>query len=429
MAIYGLGVSGLACLKFLSTQSDVDLIAVSAGEVKDWPNLGDILKFVSRDSCFCENEAQEILASVDVIVKSPGIPLDHTALALAQSKQVSIISEIELAFGYCHLPVIAVTGTNGKTTTVTLIAQLLERMGKRPFLCGNIGRPFIELFEQGQELFDYAVVEVSSFQLETVINFHPRVAVFTNLGHSHGERYAVHEHYRDAKLRLFQNMTQKDTAIAHHSLASDLNLPCPTLASDVEKLNARFSFENSALLGQHNKENLYFAWKAVESLLGGGSALEEALQSLIDDFEPVSYRTQIIKRFGDTVLVNDGKSTNLDSTIAAINCFPNQEIDLILGGKLRDETMELERLRNFRLRGIYAFGESATFINKKLGSIFPVYCDNDLELACARLSNFTKKSDKGGGVILFSPAFPSFDLYSNYVARAKHFNQLAEELF
>lgn len=419
MAIFGLARSGVSALKFLASQKEHQVFAVNQGEPESWERYLEVSKLITDSDCFAEDKALELLGQMDLIIKSPGIPYTHPSLSLARKNKVEIISEIEFAFRYSDIPVIAVTGTNGKTTTATMTAGLLERLGKKVFLCGNIGLPYSEILTS-EEAFDWAVVEVSSFQLENIKTFHPRVAVLTNISPSHGERYDSFEVYKNAKLKIFQSMDKEDLALLPVML-SDLNVPCQK--KSVRSLD-EFDYTQSSLAGPHNKENLYCAYQCALKVIGDKERVDETAQVFINEYKGVSYRIELVQERDKLKIVNDGKSTNMASTLAAVDSFPNERVFLVLGGKLRDREMNFSPLLSRdNVAEVLAFGEAADLIEENLSKRFHVVMFKNLEDLFLSLEKRCLE-----GVLLFSPAFPSFDLYNNYEERAKDFNRLAQRL-
>lgn len=422
MAIFGLARSGLAALNYLALKTDHECFAVNQGAPSSWESYALVKKLIPEENCFDEEDALELFAEADVIIKSPGIPYGHKALAKAQANRVEIISEIEFAFRHSDIPVLAVTGTNGKTTTATMISDLLSKLGKKVFLGGNIGIPYSNLLME-EEVYDYAVIEVSSFQLENIKSFRPQIAVLTNISPSHGERYDSHELYRDAKLKLFQNMGSEDLAVVPKSLF-DLNLPCSKVP--IAPLEG-FDFSQSKMAGVHNRENAFCAYecakKVFESDPEGASRIDEELQRYINDYKSVSFRIEFIRTVEGLEIYNDGKSTNMASTLAALDSFPGKKVSLILGGKLRDRDMDFSELLRRDVAGVYAFGEARDFIEENLGANLKLEKFETLEEVFEKI-----EADRPKGVLLFSPAFPSFDLYRNYEERALAFNSLVKSL-
>lgn len=417
LAIFGLARSGLSALKYLSTTKH-DFYAINEGEPESWESFEQVSNMLSRDRMMSQDDALELFGQMDLIIKSPGIPFTHKALEKAREAKVEIISEIEFAFRRSDIPVIAITGTNGKTTTATMISDLLTKLGKKVFLGGNIGIPYSDVLISKQD-YDIAVIEVSSFQLENIQEFNPQIAVLTNISPSHAERYESHELYRNAKLKMFQNMEGNQLALLPQNLF-ELNLACKKMA--IKKLEG-FDLSNTQLVGQHNFENLYCAYICASELIHEQKLVDKAVQEYINEFVGVPYRMQPIQNSNGLKVINDGKSTNIAATAAALDSFQDKEVRLILGGKLRSEDLDFSELKKRKINKIFAFGEAAQFINKNLSKDFDLETFETLDELMEKV-----KEEQPKGVLLFSPAFPSFDLYKNYEERAKAFNDLTKRL-
>ena len=215
LLIFGIGRSGMSALR-LSHREGASLSVVSAGNPRDWKNLESVLKFVSEDSCFDQDSVSgDIFKSADYIILSPGISRSHPLLEKVLTYHIPVISEIELAFrslDNLKSPIVAITGTNGKTTTTTMIGEMVKSSGKTVFLGGNIGIPFCDYILSNKRV-DYIVLELSSFQLESISVFKADISLMLNLYPNHGERYGSVDSYFDAKCNILRNMTSSDLLI------------------------------------------------------------------------------------------------------------------------------------------------------------------------------------------------------------------------
>jgi UDP-N-acetylmuramoylalanine--D-glutamate ligase len=418
IAIFGLARSGLSAMKFLATRPEHELFLVNQGEPATWSAWEEVKALVPADHCVSQQKASELFADMDQIILSPGIPRYHQVLKAALAKGVEVISEIEMAFRHSDIPVISITGTNGKTTTATMVAKVLQLAGKKVFLGGNIGIPYSEILFNSD--YDIAVVEASSFQLESIESFHPHIAMLLNITHNHAERYDSFDDYAHAKYEMFKNMQQNDHVLI------DADLDSGNISSQLHFIQdlEGFDFSKSKLVGSHNRQNFYCAWKVLE-LLNIVDA-KKIMQEFIHSFTGVEYRLQFIGEYQGLSFYNDGKSTNNAATESAVRAFQSSEekLYLILGGKLRSDSVDLlDSLHGLNIEQVFVMGEAAQLLQQNLQAEFKVAMCENLEQIFAMIK---EKELKGN--LLFSPAFPSFDQYKNYEARGAHFTRLVQEL-
>jgi UDP-N-acetylmuramoylalanine--D-glutamate ligase len=431
VAVFGMGKSGKAALK-LAKKHKQDFYAVNKGDPKSWwesEGLGDTC---STCSCFSEEDFAQHFHKMDEIIISPGIPTTHPALAKAVERGVPILSEIEYAFRYTKdIPVIAITGTNGKTTTTTMITEALKKAGKKVFCGGNIGTPYCDL-ALSEEKVDYAVIEVSSFQLETIREFHPVIGLFLNLFPNHSERYDHPHDYAKAKFRMLLNMTVQDYMIlgTENPYLEDIK-DHPVKRTYFTKSNlpsefkGQFDFSKARVKGEHNEANFFAAFEVLRLL--GIPDLEKLFQEFINEFAGVAHRLEFVLEKDGLTVYNDAKSTNGLATTTAIKAFKDssEPFYLILGGKLRNESDKLlPDLLPFkgRIQKIYTIGDVTERLFEELGQDFSVEKAGDLKTVFERVKGLK-------GNLVFSPAFPSFDQFKNYVDRGEKFKAWAQEAF
>ena len=381
-------------------------------------------------------EADSDPSVYDIAILSPGI---DPAVALVQNvarKKIPIIGELELAFEECSCPAVAITGTNGKTTTTELTTEMLKACGVRTMASGNIGLPFAAAVRSSQEL-DVMVLEVSSFQLETVRTFHPQVAVWLNLSPNHLDRYPDMNEYRDAKLRIFENQTASDIAVVN--AASEL----PGLAArritfsahrgdaDFTLAGSRICFRGEPILDQaetklpgiHNAENLMAA-------LAIGHALDvefDVMAGAVTGYTAPAHRCEFVRELDGVRWINDSKATNLDAMEMAIRS-QSSPIILIAGGK--DKGFEFDAIAPLvreRVRAAVLIGEMKDRIAKSWAGV-ACHKAATLEEAVARAAQLAAAGD----TVLFSPGTSSFDMFRNYGERGNlfkaHTHQLTSKL-
>ena len=426
VAVYGMGKSGIASLK-LAKLKGMEVFAVNKGAPEAWHETEKLSGLIDIDHCYEEAAFREQFPKMDAVILSPGIPTTHPSLELAVRNKTPIISEIEFAYQYCSdVPVIAITGTNGKTTTTTMIAEALELAGKRVFCGGNIGVPYCELPLSGSS-YDFAVIEVSSFQLETITSFHPKIALILNVFPNHSERYDDVRDYALAKFRITKNMTEADHLIlgTENSYLGELKAVKPkTYYFTKGQLPDAFKLGETKVKGEHNEANFYATYKVLE-LLG----LTAKFADFAASFAGVAHRLEHVLSIDGLTIYNDAKSTNSLATTTAIKAFKGdpQELSLILGGKLRSENDRLlPDLLPFKssIARIYTIGDVTERLASELGGEFKVIKAGDLKTVFELL-----KRDGVKGNLVFSPAFPSFDQFKNYVDRGEKFKAWASEAF
>lgn len=428
-----MGKSGKSAVE-LAKKMKQDLYAINRGPVESWYESEKLDSLIESCSCYSEDDFTEHFHKMDEIVVSPGIPTTHPALKQAVAKGVKILSEIEYAYREVRdIPVIAITGSNGKTTTTTMIAEALKKAGKKVFCGGNIGVPYCDLPISGEKV-DFAVIEVSSFQLETIHEFHPHIGLILNIVPNHSERYdAVHDYAR-AKFNMLKNMTSEDHLILglENAYLKDIekSLPQKDFFSKghlPESFTKIFSFKDAKVKGEHNEANFYAAYKVLELLEINN--LQKLFQQFINEFPGVSHRLEYVLTKNNLNLYNDAKSTNVEATITAIKAFKDSQDDfyLIMGGKLRNESDRfLDSLMPFKkqIKMIFTIGEVTDRLYEELKGEFKVEKGQDLKT----VFNYAKTHNLQGNLV-FSPSFPSFDQFKNYVDRGEKFKAWAREIF
>ena len=385
---------------------------------------------------------EETFLAQDLIVPSPGVPYGMPHLAAARAKGIPVWSEIELAWRFQRGRLVAITGSNGKTTTTALVGHLLETAGIPTLVGGNIGTPLISRVDASSDA-SVTVAEISSFQLENIAAFRPDVAVLLNLTPDHLDRHASMEEYAHAKARLFENQTEADAAV--------LNADDPALESLVPARPRVFRFSRLApvvagtyvrgdqivfregatehvllqrsdigLRGEHNVENVLAA--AAAAYLVGASP--QAIAEGVRTFAGVEHRLEFVAEVGGVSFYNDSKATNVDATLKALDAFTGGLL-VILGGKDKgsDYTLLREALET-RARKALLIGAAAEKIAAQLAGAVAIEQAGTLERAVA--SAFAQA--RPGDTVLLAPACASFDQFENYEHRGRTFKQLVRQL-
>jgi len=360
----------------------------------------------------------EHFQGAQMVVLSPGIPVAKMAGFLAACPDAQVLSELELASWFVNVPIVAVTGTNGKTTTTTLIGHILTRAGKKVFVGGNIGTPLSDLLLSGEPC-DVAVLEVSSFQLQNVHSFHPKVALLLNFSANHLDYHADEEEYLQAKLNLFARMNQDDLAILPLDMKDSLEAVSFIKARRVY-FTASDRFQENNLPGAHNKANMEAAWLACKAM----GASTEQITRAVATFKPLSHRLQSLGEKGGVLFVDDSKATTVEAMRAAIMSF-DRPVRLLAGGVFKGGDLEgLVPLLRERVVQVGLFGANREVFEKAWTGAVPLFWEATLEGAVTRLY----RDSVPGDVILLSPATASFDLYSDYKARGRDFARIMDGL-
>lgn len=432
VAVLGAGLSGAAAATLLKEEGAEVTVLDSADEKKLLHSTLDDLR--SRGVQVISGPAAETDSSTyDFAVISPGIDPQSALARNFYSRGIEIIGELELGWRSCELPVIAVTGTNGKTTTTELLAQMLNACGQRTIACGNIGKPLSEVARRRKE-FDVLTVEVSSFQLETIRTFHPAVAIWLNFAPDHLDRYPSVAEYRIAKLRVFENQTGEDVAIINSvENLGQLRARKVTFSAYDDRADFRLTegviayhdtpvmrLAETKLRGSHNIENLM-------ATLAAGQARGLSFQQMVPPlsrYEPQPHRCEFVRTVDGVDYINDSKATNLDALEAALTAQA-KPIVLIAGGK--DKGFRFESVRSLvqeRVKSVVLIGEMAQRIAEDWKGAAKIETATSL----ADALDHAHAAAATGDVVLFSPGTSSFDMFKSYVDRGDQFRALVHAL-
>jgi UDP-N-acetylmuramoylalanine--D-glutamate ligase len=430
--VVGLAKTGVACARFLASKGADVTITDMRNESALAGQLAELARFEIRRELEQHNEST-FLAS-DLIVVSPGVPMDLPHLVAAQNNGVEIISEIELAARFIDAPLAAITGTNGKTTTTTILGTIFKHNGYHTYVGGNIGDPLIEAAESHQ-MWDQVVAEISSFQLEWITSFRPTVAALLNLSEDHLDRYPDYQDYINAKLRIFENQTEDDFAVVNRDdpvvwqHAQSLKAALFPFSRKMELDEGIFCtdgvivyrhngheecFPTAAirLQGVHNLENIM---AAVACALLLGCRPDETFETVLC-FEALHHRMEFVREVNRVRYYEDSKATNVGSVEKALESFT--DITLIAGGKDKGGSYSpLAQPVQERVRHLILIGEAADRMEVELGSLTDTRRAVTLEDAVKIAAEITA----AGGTVLMSPACSSFDMFKDYEERAQRF--------
>ncbi len=440
VVVMGLGVSGYWAAKWLNS-SGADVIVSEAKSLdkldptwtKDLIEMGITLE--------TGGHRPETLMAAEVILISPGIPHDMELLTVAKEKGILVTGELEFASRFIQTSIVAVTGTNGKSTVSSMIGQALDSANVKAFVGGNIGRP-LSAYLAGDEQADVVVVEVSSFQLDTADTFCPQVAVLLNIARDHLDRYRGFGEYIQAKLRIFQNQDKTHQAVL---CDDDAIVSCVELCSGTQVYryglkkkkgrdayisggnavfhhgsNGAISLKEYKLVGTHNQENL-LAVVLTCSCLG---IEPQQISAAVPEFKPLPHRLEYVATVNGVMFYNDSKATNIDAAIRAVESF-DCPIVLIAGGRHKGAPYgTLARVAKGRVKAVVLIGEAAQLMEEELGSVVPCCRAGGMEEAVSK----AYEKAQPGDVVLLSPACSSFDMFSNYEERGETFKEAVRSI-
>lgn len=440
--VVGLGKSGLAAALFLRRRG----AQVTVSDIRSAEALAKDIPALLEQGINVEAGGHGLLTfrRQDLIVVSPGVPLDTPELVQAHNFGRPIIGELELAARFLRGKILAVTGSNGKTTTTSLLGEILEKAGLPTQVGGNIGVPVVALIDESTDS-TWNVLEVSSFQLESTQQFHPNIAVILNITPDHLDRHGTFENYALAKERIFAEQDQNDYCV--------LNGDNARAAAAARRSKAKvywFSLEHSVdqgawvdggsillrtspgaepeivmplagipLKGEHNVENVLAAVCAAH--LAGASS--DSIRKAIEEFKAVEHRLEYVSTINGVEVYNDSKATNVDATAKAIAAFPGN-IHLILGGKDKNsDYTTLTDLLHSHVKAIYTIGSAAAKIESQLRGVVAIHSCETMDKAIAAISAAAHPGD----IVLLAPACSSFDQFESYEHRGRIFKGLVNE--
>jgi len=438
--VVGLARTGVATALFCARHNAI----VSATETRGEGELGDAPGKLREAGVTLElgGHTQKMFLAQDLIIPSPGVPADDAFLLLARSKGITVWSEIELAYRFLEGKLIGITGSNGKTTTTTLVHHILQTGGMKAFLAGNVGTPLIGEVEK-MNAGSVAVAELSSFQLELIEKFRPNIGALLNLTPDHLDRHKTMEAYAKAKARIFENQTELDAAILNADDAASVQYAPKKsqvfwFSRKKRVAQGACLHEDDIVVAHHGKEDRVM--KAAEIPLAGAHNLENVLAAVIiarlagmdamtiakgvKSFAGVEHRLEFVAEIRGVRYYNDSKATNVDATLKALDAFPGR-ILIVLGGKDKgsDYTVLQKPLREKAILALL-IGAAADKIEKQITGSVAIERAGTLERAVEAAA----MAARAGDVVVLAPACASFDQFENYEQRGRVFKELVKKL-
>jgi UDP-N-acetylmuramoylalanine--D-glutamate ligase len=442
--VVGLGKSGVASALFLESRG----ARVTVSDAKSEDELVNEIPALLDRGITVETgkHGERTFRDQDLIVVSPGVPGNVTPLLQARRLGIPVIGEIELTARFLQGKIVAITGSNGKTTTTTLTGEIIASGGRKTLVGGNIGTPAVTFVEQSSPD-TWVVLEISSFQLESIETFHPHISAILNITPDHLDRHGSMENYIAAKARIFENQTAQDYAVLNadneitrglakgikpqvlwfsrkHEVERGAMLRGDTIVyRDLVSAGSQLEImpvSEIALKGAHNIENVLAA-----VAIGMAAGVEPAaIRRAVKEFRAVEHRLEYVATLRGVQYYNDSKATNVDATIKALESFP-ANIHLILGGKDKgNDYSALSPLIAGRVKRVYTIGAAAAKIESQIGNSVPVVNAQTLESAVRKAADLAIEGD----IVLLAPACASFDQFPSYEHRGRVFKELVQSL-
>jgi UDP-N-acetylmuramoylalanine--D-glutamate ligase len=440
IVIIGMGKTGIATANFLGSRGGRVVVTDEKPRELWDEQYADIAKERWLET---GSYNADILSGADMVIPSPGVPPYNDILATAILKKIPVISEIELAYLFLKKPLIAVTGTNGKTTTASLLGEIFVRAGKKVFVGGNIGNPLIEYAGTKQKE-DFVVAEISSFQLQWTEKFHPFVAIILNVTPDHINYHGSFDEYRRIKARVFANQNGSDFAIinagdpAQESMVRGIRAKV-ALFSSAKEMQHGIYLKDDALVfkmfdgsqeqyplsmikipGLHNAENIMAAVMAARFC----GCSRTGIIAAINDFRGLPHRIEYIGEKKNIRFYDDSKGTNVGSVVRALDTF-SEPVILLLGGRDKDGDFDaLQSILTKKVKKVILFGEARDRIESLIGKGVPSEKRQTLREAVES----AYKNAAAGDVVLLSPGCASFDEFKNYKERGNFFKEVFRNL-
>jgi UDP-N-acetylmuramoylalanine--D-glutamate ligase len=437
-AILGMGVTGLSVARFMSSK---DLPFVFADSRKEPPRLKEVTDYYPDVTVALGDFDTDLLVNMDRVVVSPGISLDEPALIAAREQGIELIGDLELFLEHADAPVIAITGSNGKSTVTTLLGEMARASGLSVGVGGNLGTPMLDLLDDKVQLY---ILELSSFQLELLNDSRGAVVALLNISADHMDRYAGLPEYHAAKHRIFRGASKvvinREDVLTKPLLSSQISLSSfglnqPDLGDfgileGLERGYLSYGIErlmpvaDMSLKGSHNVANALAA-------LALGYAIDLPMKTMLEclkSFNGLPHRCETVAEFDGVLYIDDSKATNVGATIAALKGLGSSErknLILIAGGQSKDQDFnDLQRIAGQFVKRAYVFGEDGAEIDSILGPV----CDSVIVDSLPEAVGQAASQATAGDTVLLSPACASFDMFSGFEERGRCFQQAVDAL-
>ena len=444
--VFGMARSGIAAAKLLMLRGAAVTICDSKEEA-DFNGALDDLKAAGATFMLGEKHPEERLEGLDALVVSPGIPVEHPAIVKAKAMGIEVMGEIEYAYRESTGLLLAITGTNGKTTTVTLLGEIFKNAGRRTFVVGNIGTPYSGAVPEMRPG-DVTVCEISSFMMETSSEFHPAISAVLNISEDHLNRHGTMERYIALKERIFENSDENDTVVLNYDdpvtrgmaerarcqvtwFSSRNPVPFGAFVQDgaivygTPQSNVRVCDASEVYIpGEHNLKNAL----AATAMAVAAGIPAPVIRHTLRTFKGVEHRIEFVRELDGVRFINDSKGTNVDSTIQAVRAM-NRPTVLILGGydKHTDFTPLCEEIMACPIAHIVLIGDTAKQCEQtleKVGYHAWTHAGYDFKKAVEMARGFAE----AGGNVLLSPSCASFDMFTDYEARGRIFKDIVNAM-
>lgn len=438
--VVGLASTGIAAAKFLK-KCGISVCATDAKPASELPGVNELKDMGVNVQA--GGHPDTVLNAIDLVIVSPGVPCNAPLLEKARKNKAKVISDIELAYYFIDAPVIAIAGTNGKSTVTTLIGEILKRAGKKPFVGGNLGTPAIE-YANGD--FGPAVLEISSFHLETTETFNPHIGILLNITEDHLDRYRDFDEYAGTKFRLFANQGANDFAVLNvndpvinkrlskggltkarvipfavsGALSQGLYLKDNKIIFSFGNKIEEYPLEGFSLKGLHNIENMMAAIGACRAF----GISKDIIVKTLAGFKGLSHRMEFVRELEGVSYVDDSKGTNIGALAMALK-GTGTPVVLIAGGRDKGgDYKALEPLVREKVKAMVLIGEARFKMNESLGGLTDTVMAGSLEGAV----NIARSKAAPGDTVLLCPACSSFDMFKSYKERGERFKAIVQAL-